>query len=695
MRSDTWIVPGVHAPEPLYCGADSVLYRARRDPSEIPVVVKLARTQGPFEQRDEIELWRMHSAGRGIHSLLQHGITDTGRPYAVMEDCPEGDYRSIVMAQGPLSVDEAVAVGTAGAEALTAVHSRGLLHHAVAPENILRARFGPALIDFGSALPQDHPFPPVHYGEAGPEHAPPEELSGGWPGQASDVYRLASTVWTLLAGHPPFSDGPDDAVSAAAYRARILGSPPPQVPRADVPEWLQQVLVRALATDPAERVDSAADLARMLRTEQAQVPAQGPESGAPGNTGSAAPSEPPRREPLRPGPRPKNEPQPPAAAPPAAAPLPALPAEAAPAAGADGTSASGSAAPAAGPATAGTGTGTGPGTDGTVAAGFAAALGDPVPEPGAETAGESTADPQQLPPLPEPPAAESPAPPYGLSAPQNSGSAAAAPDPTASDTGFDAVPEPPYVLRSPSGGYPGSGGGAGTGGGYAPHAGADPAEPVAPAPPPLPPPVPVPAPGSPPPPDVRPRRRVRRTALYALAVAALMVAVSGAAWWASSLLPSVLPQSQQPLAGADSSAAPSGPTGDGKPAPEDTGAADAAEDAARDVAEDPGAEATQAPDAAEMAPTSVRIVRDGTISVELSWTDNSGGTATHHVVGGPVGAEEVTSMASVPLGETGIEITGLNSEAEYCFRVVAVQSTDVSAASKQVCTDRGSQDQPE
>jgi hypothetical protein len=90
---------------------------------------------------------------------------------------------------------------------------------------------------------------------------------------------------------------------------------------------------------------------------------------------------------------------------------------------------------------------------------------------------------------------------------------------------------------------------------------------------------------------------------------------------------------------------------------------------------------------ADLAPTGVEV-SDESFSVSLTWTDNSGGDTPHAVVGGPVGTTP-TTMANVESGADTVAISGLNTEVDYCFRVVAVQSADVLAPSGEVCTDRG------
>ncbi|MDE3723176.1 protein kinase [Nocardiopsis sp. N85] len=258
------VISGMRSLTTLYLGDHSLLYRAEPESGEAPFAVKLLRPSTGAGRPDEAGLWEEFSATEGVQPLLFSGVTDEGRPYAVTEYRPEGDYGEILARGERLSVDEVLAVGAAVAGALAAIHAAGFLHHAVRPADILRGETGPALIDFGSALPLDHPFPPVYYTRRDLDHTPPEELRGGAPSPASDVYRLASTMWALLAGHAPFDEVREEAAPLAEYRARILGSAVPALRREDVPEWLRAVLRRALKADPDRRTSTAEEFAAAL-----------------------------------------------------------------------------------------------------------------------------------------------------------------------------------------------------------------------------------------------------------------------------------------------------------------------------------------------------------------------------------------------------------------------------------------------
>jgi serine/threonine protein kinase len=258
------LVPDTHSPVTLYCGSDAVLYQARRASDDASVVVKLLGRAPEVNRRTEHDLWDTLSAGPGVQPLLRTGTTEDGRPYLLMEHSPDGSYEEVLGREGPVSAAEAVRVGVAVAEALAAVHDMEMLHHAVTPANVLRTPSGPALIDFGSALPSSHPFPPVYYSRATLRHAPPEEARGEEPGPASDVYRLASTLWTLVEGRAPFDDA-DAPVGVAEYRARLLTAAPPALSREDVPDQLAAVLRRAMDKDPGRRPASAQEFADELR----------------------------------------------------------------------------------------------------------------------------------------------------------------------------------------------------------------------------------------------------------------------------------------------------------------------------------------------------------------------------------------------------------------------------------------------
>ncbi|PWV47210.1 protein kinase [Nocardiopsis sp. L17-MgMaSL7] len=254
------LAPGFHSPEVLHRGAASTVYRARRDGDDAPVALKVMRDGSGAREVDRlVEL----SGIPGLVGVVGGGRTSSGRAFVAMNLHP-GDYATALKSRGPLPVGEVLAVGRSVAGALAALHARGLLHHRVQPGNILGAPEGAVLADVGGVLTTEERPEPVGLDPVAVAYASPEALSGQYPlTPASDIYRLAAVLWTLLAGYPPFAQGAGAVGDPFTYRERALAEDPPRLPRADLPVRLRAVLDRALSREPGRRQD-ATELARDL-----------------------------------------------------------------------------------------------------------------------------------------------------------------------------------------------------------------------------------------------------------------------------------------------------------------------------------------------------------------------------------------------------------------------------------------------
>ncbi|MEV0622457.1 serine/threonine-protein kinase [Nonomuraea sp. NPDC050404] len=181
------------------------------------------------------------------------GLLPDGRPYMVLELCPNGSLSRRI-----LSPAEARDVGVRIADALAAAHAQGVLHRDVKPANILINRYGQvALSDFGLAtMPESGPDASVTRESLTPSYAPPEAFELAEPSPAGDVYALAATVYALLSGRPPRF--PESGVPNVAMILALHRLPVPDLP--GVPPELTAVLRHALASDPRQRMPSAAAL---------------------------------------------------------------------------------------------------------------------------------------------------------------------------------------------------------------------------------------------------------------------------------------------------------------------------------------------------------------------------------------------------------------------------------------------------
>jgi serine/threonine protein kinase len=160
---------------------------------------------------------------------------------------------------GPIGVNEVVRVGIAIAAALQATHVAGHVNGRVSPAGILHGGAGPTLSDVDETTVDG--FVP---------YASPEALRDQPQDARSDIYSLAATMWTMLAGYPPFAPDGEESADPAEYRERVLRRPAPLVPVTGVPGWLQTSLRRAMAKRPEDRYPSAAAFADAMRSHSGQ-----------------------------------------------------------------------------------------------------------------------------------------------------------------------------------------------------------------------------------------------------------------------------------------------------------------------------------------------------------------------------------------------------------------------------------------
>src|SRR5215470_17646749 len=261
-------LPGYDNPELIAHGTTALVFRAIQTTLNRLVAIKVITADTgsiPVNAARELATTVALSSQPHIVSIIDTGMTDDGRPYIVMEYCDGGSYAQILRREGPLPVDDVVEVGAKIGEALHAAHQAGIVHRDVKPSNILRSRFGPALTDFGIARAPDELSSTLTRELMTPHHASPEALLHQAQSGISDVYSLASTMWTLLVGHPPFVDPRHPTMDMYAFRDRVLHDDLPPMNRDDVPHWVVAELRKAMSKLPAARHRSALDFAESLR----------------------------------------------------------------------------------------------------------------------------------------------------------------------------------------------------------------------------------------------------------------------------------------------------------------------------------------------------------------------------------------------------------------------------------------------
>ena len=224
----------------------------------------------------------------------------------VMELLPGGTLRSRVAAGG-CTAPYAVAVSLACLSGLSAAHRRGILHRDVKPENMLFAASGVLKVtDFGIAKVVGGPGTVLtRVGDivGTPAYIAPEQVRGGKLSPATDVYALATMLYELLAGVFPFSTETEGEDLALLFKHAYEKPVPLRDVAPGMPDPVAAAVMRGLATEPADRFETAeafgvalAEAATQawgpgwLAAEQVPIMDAGPMIGAAGHASGPRPA---------------------------------------------------------------------------------------------------------------------------------------------------------------------------------------------------------------------------------------------------------------------------------------------------------------------------------------------------------------------------------------------------------------------
>jgi serine/threonine-protein kinase PknK len=240
-------IPGYDGFRLLGRGGFSAVYQARQLAYDRQVAVKVLDI-GINDDTVRRRVTRERAAtGRltghpNIVTILDSGFLGDGRPFLTMALCPNGSLADRVASEGALPIADVLHIGIKVAGALETAHRNEIVHRDIKPENILVTAYGePALADFGISSVTDQRSLTRNTQAYTPNHAPPEVLRGEVASIPSDIYNLGSTLYQLLAGHPPFSLS--GSAGLAVFVDKVLNQEAPP-PRDDLPESLLAVLRR-------------------------------------------------------------------------------------------------------------------------------------------------------------------------------------------------------------------------------------------------------------------------------------------------------------------------------------------------------------------------------------------------------------------------------------------------------------------
>ncbi|MBR21457.1 MAG: serine/threonine protein kinase [Leifsonia sp.] len=272
--SDPPILPGFSHVRVLGSGgfADVFLYEQNMPRRQVAVKVLLSDVVTEHVRQMfqvEANLMAQLSSHPSILTVYQASISADGRPYLVMELC-SAQLASRYRAER-IPVAEVLGIGVRIGGAIETAHRQGVLHRDIKPSNIMLTAYGhPVLSDFGIASSLNAATTQESVGMSIPWSAPEVLLDETTGSVQSEVWSLAATLYTLLAGRSPFEvvegSNASEALIGRISRARV-----PSLDRDDVPESLETVLRRALNRAPARRHSSVLELVRDLQRVEAEL----------------------------------------------------------------------------------------------------------------------------------------------------------------------------------------------------------------------------------------------------------------------------------------------------------------------------------------------------------------------------------------------------------------------------------------
>jgi serine/threonine-protein kinase len=267
----------------LGAGGMGVVYRGRDEVLDREVAVKLIRHEVADDDEARQRFLREarlaaainHTGVATLHEAGEIEPSDgAGTQLYLVSELVTGRSLEEMLRDGPLENDLAVDLGVQLAEALAAAHALGIIHRDVKPSNLMVTPDGRLkVLDFGVAKRVGWIEAPGDDAETltntalgavvgTPAYMAPEQVAGGAVDARTDIHGAGCVLYRMLTGEHAFGTG-----SASEIMRRVVITPPKPLRslRAEVPAALAEVVEKALAKDPADRYQSAGELANALR----------------------------------------------------------------------------------------------------------------------------------------------------------------------------------------------------------------------------------------------------------------------------------------------------------------------------------------------------------------------------------------------------------------------------------------------
>jgi eukaryotic-like serine/threonine-protein kinase len=280
-------------------GGMAEVYRARDIRLDRVVAVKTLREDLARDQTFQARFRREAQSAASLNHPSIVAVYDTGEdssgnshiPYIVMEYVDGRTLRDLLRDDRRLLPERAGEITDGVLRALDYSHNHGIVHRDIKPGNVMLTRGGQVkVMDFGIARAVSDAQATMTQtaqviGTA--QYLSPEQARGERVDARSDLYSTGCLLYELLTGRPPFLG---DSPVAIAYQHVRENPIPPSHLDPEVPQWADAIVLRAMAKDPGERYQSAAQMRGDIQRALSGMPVAGPRTATYGTTQRMGPA---------------------------------------------------------------------------------------------------------------------------------------------------------------------------------------------------------------------------------------------------------------------------------------------------------------------------------------------------------------------------------------------------------------------
>src|ERR1700755_1682151 len=250
-------------------GGMAEVYRARDLRLDRTVAIKPLRADLARDQTFQARFRREAQSAASLNNPTIVAVYDTGEdmssgvpvPFIVMEFVDGRTVRDLLIEGHRLLPERTLEIVSGVLRALEYSHQAGIVHRDIKPGNVMVTRNGDIkVMDFGIARAMSDAQATMTQtaqviGTA--QYLSPEQARGERVDSRSDLYSTGCLLYELLCGRPPFTG--DSPVAIAYQHVRENPVPPSRVDP-DVPAWADAIVLKAMAKNPADRYQNAADM---------------------------------------------------------------------------------------------------------------------------------------------------------------------------------------------------------------------------------------------------------------------------------------------------------------------------------------------------------------------------------------------------------------------------------------------------